>query len=1232
MIYEKNRYKNNYFRPILVDFICQYSERGVILESVYIPEYFDLENTQSYYLDKLFTTKGFKVFKDDDGKYFFSLDILRSFYRQDKELFNKLVLELTIRGFIIENKKKSSIFPTSYITDKPDLITAKEGDLNFENIDFEFFHLGLLLSTFKIKSSKFFENIPLTGFLTINPRMNIHLFSESLLKSGFQIKQFSDEPTRIIDLRQVVIPEIFFEISGKPYLNFIELKNFIKLTKSQKEFLNTYKVVYLHQLTPDFLKLVNANWDGETYREFIKQIKKSLIHSRVQPFLLQAFRLLSKNGLPEAAISIAFSENKYNVFRKFANKGNINYLSEFTNEKFEAFTISQGIGIKKIIDVLDIICNYSDVDVDNFVTEILEEEARDEEVTTPQYLYLALLLSMQSGWLALFKDEAIIKTEKEIEAMKVKFKVLYESKKKKLNLISKEVNQSLGSITILNLELLKDEIINTPRIDHLTIRQFLSWFHFPHDNFFLEDKYEEMLLCFELSFHELEQVCLVEEASENFEPPRFMLLYKQILWQLIKFQTIMNDMDGFLLSQLEDQEQVIYDERIGKENVLDYVGNILGVTRERIRQIEKKILLKLAPFLDFYIVPAILFHFYIHQVPYLHDEELNMPLAVKNILKNCEDLLGYDKEYDVFYPKDIPDYAKGLELWKNLVSNLSIIEPKDHLLAIIQGYFQEYPNEITTFFSDHVEELLVKSNYSLIEERYFVDQKATLEKRVVGILSFFENEMITLSSDEDIQKYRELYAVFYPHDPEYLNTTNILLARKLGGLFVRAQGLILSGPSTYTLYNYKQIPRSLFSKIYEYLTAYFEENKVISYKKVYTKFEEELVKENLTPYMMYSLLKHSYEVDFSFGKGNTMNIFVKGAEKMTTEEIIFSKVVQMDGKVSKLKLTEELGYEFYTIDQAVVGSEKLLMIHGIVSIRSFSTKKLSESFQNMLTAHVETSLMKQHCIILKELYYQLKFDSEFSKELQMNSIISCIELSVILKVLFPNLTGHTKFLYDETHPVSTFDVFLSSFFEVGKVFTRKEIIEHAEKLGYSETTTYLYMRTWETKGKIISIDGDRFILREMFELTEEIKVSVNQYLTELLTDKEYISLNSLTGYRKRLPSIQRPLVWTPELIRYVALEIGYKVIRPSNVSPSVDPLIIMNPLFEKKTYRDLLKKAMDEYYSSMHNDAVYEYLIEKELIVRRKNGLTDMPEEVLVENVICVNGIYMVERIGENES
>ncbi|CRH20584.1 hypothetical protein BN1423_1070011 [Carnobacterium maltaromaticum] len=44
------------------------------------------------------------------GNIFFSLDILRSFYRQDKELFNKLVLELTIRGFIIENKRNQAFF------------------------------------------------------------------------------------------------------------------------------------------------------------------------------------------------------------------------------------------------------------------------------------------------------------------------------------------------------------------------------------------------------------------------------------------------------------------------------------------------------------------------------------------------------------------------------------------------------------------------------------------------------------------------------------------------------------------------------------------------------------------------------------------------------------------------------------------------------------------------------------------------------------------------------------------------------------------------------------------------------------------------------------------------------------------------------------------------------------------------------------------------------------------
>jgi|GEM_PF-4288190 len=637
----------------------------------------------------------------------------------------------------------------------------------------------------------------------------------------------------------------------------------------------------------------------------------------------------------------------------------------------------------------------------------------------------------------------------------------------------------------------------------------------------------------------------------------------------------------------------------------------------------------LIPQMRLYIVPSILTKLYKEGTIYLSSTNLVISPGILNILKSTDNLLGYDQKYDLFYLKNDKHAEQGLKIWKNFVSNMSMIEKKAQLELKFNEFSQNFPQNIRSYFVENAEKLLAFDNYLLVGNKYFVRQNGSLDQRMVSIIKMFNNMTISLSNKQDITKFREYYLLFYPNYSDYIETSDTLLTRKLGGIFTRTDNLIMSDTCTYTVYNFKNIPRILLHEIYEYLAEYFKENSVISYKKIYNLFEEELINKKVTAYMMYFLLKYCYPDDFSFGKGNTMNIYANNAEKLTTEQIIEHKVVQMGGQVSKIKLAEELGYEIYTIDQTTGYSNKLKIIEGIVTINSFSTEKLSEALRTIIITTIENSLEQYHYVIVNDLYYQLKFNVDFSKELREVGIDSNSELVSVAKELIPSLKGNTKYLYDEKNQVQSSDVLLDDF-GIGDEFTRGDMIKKGEKFGYSLVSMYSFIRDWENMKIIISLDGEHFILRKSFSLTNEIKKSVYQYLSEILSDNKYITLANIYGYRKHLPKVKRPLKWTPELIRFVALELGYTVIRPSNVTYKVDPIIVLNPKYSKLTYHDLLNEAIDHYHGSMYSEAVYDYLVEQGLIIRRKNGSKEIPEEVLVENVLYVNEIYIVERIGEN--
>lgn len=232
-----------------------------LFESVYMPSYFDSTTIiHSYYLNKLFNNEKMCIKTDQEGMKYFSIEMLRIIYCEDKDRFNKTVLELTLRGFKIANAKNTSIFPKSYVTTHSKIIGKSTLENNLSVIDFKLLHLGLLLNNFKIESSHFFENIPLEGFLSINQHANLNLLESELSRAGFDIQ---DEDYLSIDglidttdvkdsgehKLNINIPEILSIICEKEYLHYIKLNQIIFDEKKIIEYLENKNIYYVHELT-----------------------------------------------------------------------------------------------------------------------------------------------------------------------------------------------------------------------------------------------------------------------------------------------------------------------------------------------------------------------------------------------------------------------------------------------------------------------------------------------------------------------------------------------------------------------------------------------------------------------------------------------------------------------------------------------------------------------------------------------------------------------------------------------------------------------------------------------------------------------------------------------------------------------------------------------------------------------------------------------------------------------
>ena len=1186
------------------------------MNKVYIPDYFDFSNIKSNYLEKLFYRSDFKILKNNNGKKYFSINILRKLYKEDKEKFNDITLELTIRGFTFTSSKNASIFPKCYISENPYIIVVNSKRIDISKIDFKFYGLGLLLNKFQISSNLFFNFIPIEGFLTLNPQLNISLFKKELEEAGFVIKKAQSNVrnsslTRIKRTENKIdIPDILTVIHEKEYLHYIKIKDFMNTNREQEEFFYEKGVKYMYEVSPIVLSdFLNKFGRGELESLF-RNIMKKTNGNKIKKFLIVAFSILETQGFAKVPTEVLFSENKYNMVRKFCLKENVCFLTDFTSELYQKYTKMSGIGVGKCYHVLDVI--------EPFVKNNTSFDSIKEQQKDLNSLYYISLLSNQTEWIDFCSKLEQVYTKEGIEKLVNRFKLDDSIKKKVKFRVETEINYSIKKINKINVQEIKESIQFNGRYSDLIFWEFSAWIKNNKEQKFINPNFSFLKKIMELPLKEIDKIYEKPHEKEHFY---LASLYKQTLIELKLIKDITSETDVFLKRDLDDLEKIIFDERLSNKLTLREVGEKAGVTRERIRQKEKIVRKKIKGKFFVHLFAMLRSLFYLNDIDVIISDELNVSPTVRQLLHEENSRIIYSKKYGT-YIVNKKESKKIISEWENLLEKIPLVISKNMFFDQVQTN-NYLPEKVKLFILCNYKWILEKCNYK-ISDSYIVANDISLEQRLIQIIVRFNNNEISLSRNHsDIIKFKNYYTKIFPEDSKFVNVENNLLARKIRGILSRSSKVILSAPATFKIYDRSQRPLKLLDSIYQYLATFFEDEYVISYKKLFNLFKDDLEKEHINSYMMYSILKENFSSSFSFGKGNTMNIFA--SEKYTTEQIIINKVIKNNGKTSKKELAEELGYEMYTIDQVVSSSKKLKSKQGRVFIRESIIGNISEKLKVTLKQIIVKDIQKKGFSFIEEIYYLLKFDNENSKALQQSNIDTSSDLIIVIKELFPNLGGHSKYVYPLEQPIEANEAILYSF-SSEKKYTRNEIINEGIRVGYSESTMYMYLNAWLKKGELIMIDEEKCILSKAFVITEQIQKSIDSYLSDLRTGEKYISLRTISGYRYKLPRI-RPLTWTPQLIKHVATKIGYNPINLHGVSASVDPLIILPPEYNSLNYRDLLNESLDEYKGSMHSDNIYEYLIEKGLIVRRKNGNKIIPEEVMCEKVLRVNELFYVERV-----
>lgn len=1128
------------------------------------------------------------------------LSNFRTLYQEDRKVFDLVVKESILRGGIFVTSKPSNFFPENKIRNSNLILHVSPYLPNnaYQNIDYSIVKLNHIMGKFNINSNDFYSRLPLEGFLNFNlSELELDLLKQEFIRVGFNFignkqqsiekkmytsviidevnKNVKDEilktlslyvespfladNIRIVDVfsSELLNKMSFFKVTKISELDFYEIKEFFEnlSTSEKKEFLNNLKR-YINN------KMALASYGSNLVSSFDSTARKLLLRE-------------------------LFIENKWNVVRNLFFVRQKEYLGDLTLEDFIFIFKSNGVGVTKMIKILDIIylCGNKlqlllpDYSLSNQIEKVKESYFPFDWI--PDKEFFDLLISSKKYHFT--KEELIINVEKLERKNK--------RKKEYIKIINEKKN---GENYTFNKDFLEKYDVS--------LHEIMTIFSFPIDvkNVEHSKKLKE-------SLNKSAKDLYMETTDEKDLIYSLTTFYFNKVKAFIEFDRKIEEV------LLKESEITVFKKRIIEGKTLEEVGLELNVSRERVRQIEKKIYSKLVRLIEYNGVS--IFRYHLEKEMIFNKDYFKISDQTLKILIHLNQTLDFEYivETGELQSGNVVEKIEQFSVFVNQKINIK------NYIAIdeIQGWL-DY--SLTKNLGDYIlrnkEIFLAKIELQPLGNGYVPNKITKANLAIVIVEQYLPNNTIDLQDRNHITIFSTYFSKIFKGVLESFSE----ITRSLMGYFDRNLDKIIKiRPNVYKVFHLENIPIKLIDEVAEYTKRTLKTEPTIHMKKISQEYMPIFKKQGVSEYEVYYYLRFFYSDIFDFSSKNAMRIYMKGSEELSTEEVVFEKLMDLGDNVLIEVLVNDLGVERYTVEQACSRSDRFFISHGRVQSTKDNRTKLSEKLRDQIELLGNKMLARDGYILVQSLFDELRFDFEFSHLMLDAAATDIKQFNHILKSIFKNLTGHTKFLYPKENYVETLDVLLDQMNDINQ-YHRSDFNQVGKKIGYAEITTNIYINRGIEEGILIPINDVYLVHRDSFILDESILEKVSDFLSERIKEKGYLSCYQLQGMRRKLPRLEK-YSWSPELVYYVATQyLSYKRINIKGVTHTVDPLLISTNEKER-TYSQIVVELLKYYRGNMHEENIAEYLSEQGLI-RTKNK--QLPQVLFEEEVLAKDQIGRV--------
>lgn len=533
---------------------------------------------------------------------------------------------------------------------------------------------------------------------------------------------------------------------------------------------------------------------------------------------------------------------------------------------------------------------------------------------------------------------------------------------------------------------------------------------------------------------------------------------------------------------------------------LEEVGTIFGLTRERIRQIEAKALLKFET--KSYTLKNILVRLYYRLIK--KNDKYILKQTIKDFVSNdlisgfifviasvCDSNIKYDEDLEVLY-------------------NTSLYSLEDISNEIMEVYGDVINiNDFDAF--DDFEKKLILKNYRALNGICYLRKGLPERKISLYILDDYFTSGYHFSDEKDFNKFKEIYI------KKYGKWDDNLTARLIGTYMDRDNYCqIDKGTYVNRLYTVK-IPSELVDRIINFMLL---NQPTVYYATIYEHFKTEL---NQLGINNYYYLKGLIDIELPADFNTKRNYVQIGETKMTAFDSLLGYIRSFNGKFSlgdlKIKFEGVKDYTlynvlYYEINNGLIwlASKEFIYMNKVVITED--TKNELKSFIDNLFTTLNTKV-----ISARKVYARLKLLNRglLDKLKIVNDTFSMFSL-------IRNLYGD-KYFYNrpliaiEKEAEFNQETVIRDFVMKQDSFNNKTIKDFITKLSLRGLYSYLDFME-DLSDTFVQVGLDSMVKKETLGIDDNFLKQLTHTLNLIFTRFNELKLANFTGY-SLLPKLER---------------------------------------------------------------------------------------------------------------